>query len=157
MLRVSETVRIRLQKIRWIVSGSSSFCPPLLYDWLSIREISVRGLYKEKQQYGEQKKTTRKNNFNIVNTDLSFWDLCLHSNIVFAYTYCLIGVLLTLKIYVFAEYVYSKRLKVISVLGFSSDSKSAVPDSCFWAGTPTFQENLTKLHSGTPAFLKKCQ
>ena len=47
----SEIVKIRLQKIRWIVSGSSSFCPPLLYDWLSIREISVRGLYKEKQQY----------------------------------------------------------------------------------------------------------
>ena len=40
--------------------------------------------------------------------------------------------------------------------GFSFDSKSAVPDSYFWAGTPTFHENLAKLHSGTPTFLKKC-
>ena len=39
--------------------------------------------------------------------------------------------------------------------GFPFDSKSAVPDSYFWAGTPTFQENLTKLHCGTPSFLKK--
>ena len=33
--------------------------------------------------------------------------------------------------------------------GFSLDSKSAVLNSYFWAGTPTLQENLTKLHSGT--------
>ena len=40
--------------------------------------------------------------------------------------------------------------------GFSSDSKSAVRDSCFWAGTQNFQENLTKLHCRAPTFLKKC-
>ena len=40
--------------------------------------------------------------------------------------------------------------------GFSFDSKSAVPNSCIWVGTPTFWGNLTKLHSGTPTFLKKC-
>ena len=47
--------------------------------------------------------------------------------------------------------------------GFSYDSKlavpdkSAVPDSYFWAATSAFQENLTKLHTGTPTcFLKKC-
>ena len=40
--------------------------------------------------------------------------------------------------------------------GYSFDSKSAVPDSYFWAGTSTFQENLIKLHSGTPTFFKKC-
>ena len=39
---------------------------------------------------------------------------------------------------------------------FSSDFKSEVPDSYFWAGTPSFQKNLTKLYSGTPTFLKKC-
>ena len=39
--------------------------------------------------------------------------------------------------------------------GFSFDSKSAVPNSYFGAGTPSFQENLTKLCSGTPTLLKK--
>ena len=52
------------------------------------------------------------------------------------------------------------RLKICFIhatyTGFSFDSKSAVPDSYFWAGFSTFQENLTKLHSGTPTFLKKC-
>ena len=43
-----------------------------------------------------------------------------------------------------------------AITGFSFDSKSAVPDSYFMAGTPTFKENLIKLHSGTPTFLKKC-
>ena len=38
---------------------------------------------------------------------------------------------------------------------FSFDSRSAVPDFYFWAGTPTFQESFTKLHGGTPYFSQK--
>ena len=53
------------------------------------------------------------------------------------------------------ERAYSLRVALIGP-GFSFDSISAVPDSYFWAGTPTFQENLTKLHGGTPTFLIKC-
>ena len=48
-----------------------------------------------------------------------------------------------------------ERKKSSSEPGLLFDSKSAVPDSYFWARTPTFQENLTKVHDGTPTFLKK--
>ena len=34
--------------------------------------------------------------------------------------------------------------------GFSFDSKPAVPDYHFWAGSPIFQAILTTLDSGTP-------
>ena len=34
-------------------------------------------------------------------------------------------------------------------------SISGVPDSCSWSGTPTFQEILSKLHSGTAGLLRK--
>ena len=51
---------------------------------------------------------------------------------------------------------FKSSLSDLNIQGFSFDSKSAVPDSSFWAGTPTFQENLTKLHSGTPVFLREC-
>ena len=41
-------------------------------------------------------------------------------------------------------------LFIVTTAGFSFDSKSGVPDSDFCCGTPTFQEKLSKLHSGTP-------
>ena len=47
-------------------------------------------------------------------------------------------------------------MKIVSIAGFSFGFKSGVPDSYFGAGTPIFQENLTKLHSGTPSILEKC-